>query len=99
MAELNFRCFKCNQMSSLKLTPESRDTVARMTPDPRDTMALSFYCEHCGASNAIDVTGDTVLQLLHRLSSDDDEIEKAITSAKRGDYGSAIDRARKRFGF
>ena len=99
MSALSFRCFSCDRVSSLKLTPEGRDTVSRIMPDPRETLQLSFYCEHCGAANSIDITGETAMQLLHRLSSDDAEIQKAISDAKRGDYGSAIDQARKRFGF
>ncbi len=99
MNGLSFQCFRCNQTSGLHLTAESRDKVSRMFPDPNESREVTFYCDRCGAANAVTLTEEMISKLLERLSSDDPQIQKAIDDAKRGDYGSAIERARRRFDF
>ncbi len=83
----------------MNLTAEGRDTVYRIKDDPTLPRDVTFYCEKCGAANAIALSVEMVAAFLDRLSSDDPKIQKAIDDAKRGDYRSAIDEARKRFGF
>lgn len=99
MAGLNFKCFKCGSISAMNLTAEGRDTVYRLHGDPTASKEVTFYCSNCGAPNALAVSMEMVTELLGRLSSDDPKIQKAIDDAKRGDYRSAIDEARRRFGF
>jgi hypothetical protein len=83
----------------MKLTAEGRDTVYRFRDDPSTPRDVTFYCEKCGAANAIALTVEMLSELLRTLTSDDPDIQKAIDDARRGDYGSAIDEARRRFGF
>jgi hypothetical protein len=97
--DLNFRCFKCNEISVMNLTAEGRTTVRRLAADPNASRDVTFYCDRCGAANVIAMTPEMVTAFIARLSSDDPQIQKAIDDAKRGDYRSAIDQARKRFGF
>jgi hypothetical protein len=99
MADLSFKCFKCNEVSRMNLSAEGRDDVRRLRGDPTLPQEITFYCEHCGAANAIVLSVEMFTTLLGRLSSDDPKIQKAIDDAKRGDYGSAIGEARRRFGF
>jgi hypothetical protein len=99
MTELKFRCFKCNEISAMNLTAEGRTTVRRLRADPNESREVTFYCDHCGAANVIALTQEMIEAFIGRLSSDDPQIQKAINDAKRGDYRSAIDEARKRFGF
>ncbi|MCC6930959.1 MAG: hypothetical protein IT359_18355 [Gemmatimonadaceae bacterium] len=99
MPDLSFRCFKCNTFSGLHLTAEGRVRVERMLPDPNASREVTFYCDRCGAANAIALTTEMISQLLERVTSDDPAITKAIEDARRGDYGAAIDQARKRFGW
>lgn len=99
MTGLSFQCFSCNQISGLHLTAESRDKVERLNPDRDASREVTFYCDRCGAANAITLTAEMISELVGRLSSDDPRIQKAIDDAKRGDYSRAIDEARRRFGF
>ena len=99
MADLKFQCFRCNVVSGMKLTAEGRDTVYRLRDDPSASREVTFYCEKCGAANAIALTLEMLSELLRTLTSDDPGIQKAIDNVRRGDYGSAIDKARRRFGF
>ena len=99
MVDLKFRCFKCSAVSAMKLTAEGRDRAQRLMGDPSLPKELTFYCERCGAANALAITTEMLHALLQRISSDDPKIQKAIDDAKRGDYGSAIDEARRRFRF
>jgi hypothetical protein len=99
MVDLNFRCFKCSQVSAMNLTAEGRDDVRRMTGDPSIPREVTFYCERCGAANAIGLTAEMLAAFVARLSSDDPQIQKAIDDAKRGDYQSAINEALRRFKF
>lgn len=99
MSGLSFQCFKCNQVSGLHLTAESRDKVHRINADPSVSKEVTFYCDRCGAANAITLTAEMISRMLERLFSDDPQIQKAIDDAKRGDFSSAIDQARRRFGF
>lgn len=99
MVDLKFQCFKCNSVSAMNLTAESRDTVYRLHGDPTLPRDVTFYCDKCGAANVIALTMEMVAALLDRLSSDDPQIQRAINAAKGGDFGPAIDEARRRFGF
>jgi hypothetical protein len=99
MIDLNFRCFKCHETSAMNLTAEGRTTVRRMTADPNESREITFYCDRCGAANVITMTQEMITAFISRLSSDDPQIQRAIDDAKRGDYGSAINEARKRFSF
>jgi hypothetical protein len=99
MVDLNFRCFKCSQVSAMKLTAEGRDDVQRMNADPNASREVTFYCERCGAANAIALTAEMLAAFLTRLSSDDPQIQRAIDDAKRGNYQSAINEALRRFKF
>ena len=99
MAQLNFRCFRCNQTSGLHLTAESRDRVYRIKADPNFSKDVTFYCDQCGAANTIALTAEMIAALLDGVTSDDPEIQKAIDEAKRGNFSAAIDQARRRFGF
>jgi hypothetical protein len=83
----------------MNLTAEGRTTVRRIAADPNESREVSFYCDHCGAANVITLTREMIEAFIGRLSSDDPQIQQAINDAKRGDYRSAIDEARKRFGF
>src|SRR5215469_3526090 len=78
MADLKFQCFKCNTVSAMRLTAEGRDTVYRMRDDPSVPQDVTFYCEHCGAANIIAITAEALSEVLHKLSSDDPEIQRAI---------------------
>lgn len=99
MIDLNFRCFKCGETSAMNLTAEGRTTVRRLASDPNESREITFYCDRCGAANAITMSQEMITAFISRLSSDDPQTQKAIDDAKRGDYRSAIDEARKRFGF
>ena len=99
MIDLKFQCFKCSAVSAMNLTAEGRDRAQRLIGDPNLAKELTFYCERCGAANTLAITTEMLHALLQRISSDDPKIQKAIDDAKRGDYQSAIDEARRRFGF
>jgi hypothetical protein len=99
MAQLNFRCFSCNQVSGLRLTAEGRDRVYRLRADPNLSKDITFYCDRCGVANTITLTVEMIATLIDGVTSDDPEIQKAIDEAKRGNLGAAIDQARRRFGF
>jgi len=96
---LRFRCAECGQMSSLGKPAGSRDDVQRMRNDPQESKEITFYCEMCGAANAVTITPDMIPAILSRLSSDDTQIQKAIDDAKRGNYDRAIGEALRRFKF
>lgn len=83
----------------MNLTAEGRTEVRRICTDPNASREVTFYCDLCGAANVIALTPEMIEAFIGRLSSDDPQIKKAINDAKRGDYKSAIDEARKRFGF
>lgn len=96
--DLSFRCFTCNSVSALTLSAEDRNRADRMLPDPSEAREMTFYCERCGAANAMSLSPEQIAALLHRLTSNDGQIQRAIDDAKRGDFGAAFDVA-KRFGF
>jgi Flp pilus assembly protein TadD len=60
---------------------------------------VRFICVNCGMANEIDIDLKTATTLLERLSSDDPAVRDAIDRAKGGDYGAALDIARKKLGF
>jgi hypothetical protein len=96
---LRFRCAECGQMSSLGKPAGSRDDVHRLRKDAQDSQEITFYCDTCGAANAVTITPDMIPAILSRLSSDDAQIQKAIDDAKEGNYDRAIGEALRRFKF
>ena len=99
MLDLQFRCFQCGQMSPMNLDAADRGEVHRWNRDPSTSREVTFYCTACGAANAVPLTAEMMTGLLHRVSSNDPQIQRGIDAARRGDYDSAIDAARRRFGF
>ena len=96
---LRFRCVECRSMSGFGQPAEGRGEVLRLQADPNETHEVCFYCDQCGAANTVSITPDMLPSIIARLSSDDPQIQKAIDDAKRGNYGSAIEQARRRFKF
>jgi len=99
MDALLFRCFKCNNQSPFEITVANRDEVMRLHSDGKEFGQVNFICVHCGYANLIEITLETATKLLERLSSRDPEVQKALDSAKSGDFSKAIDIAAKKLGF
>ncbi len=76
MSQLKFKCHKCEKQSSFKNSVD--DGIRRAFPD-RESQKLEFYCEHCGATNKIEISSETVNQILSQYFKDG------------GDLGGLID--------
>ncbi|MFI5351687.1 MAG: hypothetical protein ACHQZS_01905 [Candidatus Binatales bacterium] len=99
MNELKFRCYNCNKYSEFTITVDNRDEVRRFTGSGEALGNVRFLCTRCGTANEIEITLETATALLARLASDDPRVQKAIDSAKAGDYSAALDIARRKLGF
>jgi transcription elongation factor Elf1 len=98
MDDLKFDCYNCNTPSPFQLTAANRDEVKRFVSDKTPGTA-NFICTNCEMVNEIELTLETAMKILQRLSSDDPIVNKAIDRAKQGDYDLALDVARKKLGF
>lgn len=99
MTSLTFRCFKCGQMSDMRLRAQQRDEVSRLVADSNPSYEMTLYCSQCGKANEITLTAEMLTALVTRLDSNDPQIQKAIDDAKRGNYNTAINEALRRFKF
>ena len=70
MDDLKFDCYNCNTPSPFQLTAANRGEVKRLVSE-NTSGTVNFICANCEMVNEIELTLETAIKLLQRLSSDD----------------------------